>query len=129
MKDKRYYRKLAIEAARIINSKKGENIVIFDVESKTGLFFYAIITTALSEPHINAIEEEIVKKFKREFNEYLIHRDGIESKQWKVLDYGGIVIHIMDSSSRDFYAIDRIYFDSKVISWKPKKRIKTKSKK
>ncbi len=129
MKDKKYYKKLAVEAARIIDLKKGEKTVIFDVESKTGLFFYAVITTALSQPHINALEEEIIKKFKKEYNEYLLHRDGIKSNQWKVLDYGGVVIHIMDSNSREFYAIDKIYFDSKTVRWKPKKSAGTKKKK
>lgn len=117
MKDKKYYKKLAVEIARIIDSKKGEEIVIFDVESKTGLFFYAVITTSLSNTHLNAIEEEIIKKMKKDYNEYLFHRDGVTSNQWKVLDYGGVVVHLMDKNSRDFYGIDKIYSDCKKIKW------------
>lgn len=126
MKDKRYYKKLAIEGARIIDSKKGEKTVVLDVESKTGLYFYAIITTALSPQHITAIEEEVIKRFKHQYNEYLLHRDGISSTQWKVLDYGGVVIHIMDERSRDFYALDKIYSDCKKIKWQKTQR-KTKT--
>lgn len=127
MKDKKYYKKLAVEAARTIDFKKGEKITLLDVESKTGLYFYAVIATALSTPHISAIEEEVIKKFKHQYNEYLLHRDGISSTQWKVLDYGGVVIHLMDEKSRDFYGIDKIYSDCKNIAWqKPQKKSKAK---
>jgi len=120
MKDKKYYKKLAVDAARISDNKKAENTIIYDVETKTGLFYYAIITEGISSPQINAIEEEISKKFKNEMNEFLLHRDGVSSEKWKVLDYGGLVIHIFDKEKRDFYGIDRIYSDCKKVSWKLK---------
>ena len=122
MKDKKYYKKLAVEAARIIDSKKGENIVVLDVESKTGLYFYAVITTVISPPHIKSLEEEIIKKFKHIYNEYLLHRDGISSTQWKILDYGGVVIHLIDERSREFYGLDKIYSECKKIPWQKKQR-------
>lgn len=128
MKDKKYYKKLAVEAARIIDSKKGEDIVVVDVESKTGLFYYAVIANAISSPHIKAVEEEIIKKFKTEFSEFLTHRDGIESNQWKVLDYNGIVIHILESQTRNFYALDKIYSDCKKIKWNKSSKDKTHKK-
>jgi len=127
MKDKKYYSKLAVEAARTADSKKAENITIYDVESKTGLYYYSLIMNALSSPHLKAIEEEIVTKFKREKNEYLLHRDGILSQNWKALDYGGLVIHIFASNTRDFYALDKIYSDCKKLKWE-KKQIKKEKK-
>lgn len=135
MKDKKYYSKLAVESARIADLKKAENIIIYDVESKTGLYYYAVIMNALSAPHIKAIEEEIVTKFKREKNEYILYHDGILSTSWKALDYGGLVIHIFEPSTRDFYALDKIYSDCKKLKWekktqtlKSKKTSKTKKK-
>ncbi|MEF3280324.1 MAG: ribosome silencing factor [Elusimicrobiota bacterium] len=126
MKDKKYYKKLAQDAAKAMDFKKAEEIKIYDVESKTGLFYYAIVATAISSPHIKAIEEEVITKFKKEKNEYLLYRDGITSQQWKVLDYGGIVIHIFDPSTREFYGIDKRYDDCKKIEWnKTKKARKT----
>lgn len=120
MKDKKYYKKLAIETANLLDFKKAEDIVIYDTESKTGLFYYVIISTALSKPHIDALEEDISKKFKHEKNEYILHRDGIESNIWKVLDYGGIIIHIFDRETRDHYMLDKNYIECKTINWKKK---------
>lgn len=127
MKNKRYYLNLAKEAAKILDQKKAENIEIYDVESKTGMYYYAIFCLALSPAHIKALEEEIVMKFKKEKNEYLLYRDGIESSAWKVLDYGGIIIHILDNQTREFYSIDKLYVDCrkiKINTVKKKEKIK-----
>jgi ribosome-associated protein len=122
MKNKRYYLKLSRYAAIVARHKKAQNISIFDVESKTGLYYYAILMSALSTPHIRAIEEEISLKFKKEKNEYILHRDGIDSANWKVIDYGGIVIHIFEPETRDFFALDKIYSDCKKVKWEETKR-------
>lgn len=128
MKDKKYYKKLAKECARIADTKKAENIKVYDVENKTGLFYFSVILTAISQPHIKAIEEEITKKMKKDMGEHILHRDGINSTYWKVLDYGGIVIHIFDQQTREFYALDKIYEDCRKISWKIIRRKKSSKK-
>jgi len=124
MKNKRYYLTLAKDIARIIDFKKGENITVYDVESKTGIFYYAVLANAVSLPHIKTLEEEIIKQLKKEKNEYILHRDGIGSAQWKVLDYDGVVVHIFEPNTRDFYGLDKIYIDCKKIKWQKKLPIK-----
>jgi len=126
MKNKRYYLNLAKEVAKIADLKKGENITIYDVESKTGIFYYAVLINTTSPPHTKAIEEEIITKLKKEKNEYLLHRDGIQSQIWKVLDYDGIVVHIFEPQTRDFYGLDKIYIDCKKIRWQKNTTKKTK---
>ncbi len=122
MKDKKYYLNLAKEAAKILDGKKAENIVIYDVESKTGLYYYAIITNSLSSQHLEALEEEVVKRFKKDKEEYLLYRDGITSNLWKALDYGGLVIHIFEKETREFYGLDKIYNECKKVRWQIKKK-------
>jgi ribosome-associated protein len=129
MKNKRYYLSLSKEIARIAFSKKGENITVYDVEAKTGIFYYAVLINSVSLPHLKTIEEEIITKMKKQKNEYIIHRDGIESPNWKVLDYGGVIVHIFEPNMRDFYGLDRIYIDCKKIRWQKRnfsKRTKNK---
>jgi ribosome-associated protein len=128
MKNKRYYLNLAKEIARIADSKKGENITVYDVESKTGIFYYAILINSLSSPHTKALEEEIITSLKKEKNEYILHRDGIKSPNWKVLDYDGVIVHIFEPSIRDFYGLDRIYLDCKKVKWQKNKTTKNKNK-
>ena len=78
---------------------------------------FILIATANSKPHLDAVEEEISKKLK-EKGYYKTNRDGAESNQWRVSDYGGFLAHIMTQEARDFYALDKIFSFGKEIDFK-----------
>ena len=56
--------KLAKQAVKIAEDKKGENVILLDVQEKTPITNYFVIATANSMPQINAIINEIEKTFK-----------------------------------------------------------------
>ena len=116
MKNKNFYKKIAINIANIADSKKARDIFIYDIENKNPLFYFAILLTAESLPHMRAIEEEISIKMKKD-DLYISHRDGINSNQWKVLDYDGVIVHIFEERIREFYALDKVYSQTKKINW------------
>lgn len=116
-RNQNFYKKLAVEAARIADSKKAENIEIYDAGGKNSLFYYTMLATAESAPQISAIEQEILFQLKRE-GAYSLHKDGMQSKSWKVLDYGGLVVHIFETQTREFYSLDRVYLDCKKVEWR-----------
>ena len=95
-------------AARIADEKKAENIKVIDLKGLSSLCDYVLIMTATSKPHLEAVEEEISKKLK-ELGYYKTNRDGSDSLQWRVSDYGGFLAHIMTQEARDFYALDKIF--------------------
>ena len=54
---------------------------------------------------------------------YKTNRDGADSLQWRVSDYGGFLAHIMTQEARDFYALDKIFsFGEEVDFTKPIKK-------
>ncbi len=95
-------------AARIADEKKAENIKVIDLKGLSSLCDYVLIMTATSKPHLEAVEEEISKKLK-ELGYYKTNRDGADSLQWRVSDYGGFLAHIMTQEARNFYALDKIF--------------------
>ena len=100
---------LAKQGARIADSKKGSDIVILNVRRLTILSDYFLIAAAESAPQMKAIADTIEKTFSRDLNLKLIHKDGSASSSWIVLDYGGLVIHLMSPSTRILYALERIW--------------------
>jgi hypothetical protein len=62
------------------------------------------------------VEEEVVVRLKHE-GVYCLHKDGMRSKNWKVLDYGGTLVHIYDGKAAEFYALDKIYGGCKPVAW------------
>ncbi|MBT7283683.1 MAG: RsfS/YbeB/iojap family protein, partial [Elusimicrobiaceae bacterium] len=61
---------------------------------------------------------------------YQLHKDGSQSSLWKIIDYGGFIVHIMSKEARKFYMLDDIYSFAKPINWikKDAKKSRKKSK-
>lgn len=115
-------KELVCWAARLADEKKAENIKLLDLGGLSSLCDYVLIMTATSRPHLEAVEEEISKKLK-EVGVYKTNRDGADSSQWRVSDYGAFLVHIMTQEARDFYALDKIFsFATEMDFTKPVKK-------
>jgi len=101
--------KLAKVAQKIAEDKKGENVVLLDVKKLTEITNYFVIVTANSTPQINAIANEIEKILKYDYDVCVIRKDGNKSVNWKVLDFGGLIVHIMSFDLRMQYNIEKIW--------------------
>jgi len=110
------FRDLAVKAAKIADDKKALGTVILDVRDLTAIADYFVITTAESTPQINAVCSEIEKDFK-ERGIQAVRREGISSQSWRVIDYGGLVVHVMSPSVRDMYKLERLWQDAKSVKF------------
>jgi ribosome-associated protein len=108
--------KLAIKAAKIADDKKAINTIVLDIQDLTTMANYFVITTAESTPQINAISSNIEESFK--YEDYVIpaRREGISSSTWRIIDYGGLVIHIMSPDIRSSYNLENLWHKAKIIS-------------
>ena len=109
-------KELVCLAARLADDKKAENIKVIDLCGLSSLCDFILIATANSKPHLDAVEEEISKKLKEQ-GFYKLNRDGGDSNQWRVSDYGGFLVHVMTQDARDFYALDKIFSFGKEINF------------
>ncbi len=96
---------------------------MLNLAGKSSLADLMIIASVDSHPQMKAVEEEITKVLKAGGTRKL-HTDGIQSDTWRVLDYGGIIIHLFNSDTRDFYALDRLYHWAPPVLWKKRKKKK-----
>lgn len=115
---KHNFLKLAKKAAKIASDKKSTDIKILNVRRLTTLTDYFVIVTVDSSPQMNAVSNEIYKIFNETESCLPIHREGRGSSSWSVLDYGGLVIHIMHSDARVLYALDKIWVEGRKIKVK-----------
>jgi ribosome-associated protein len=105
---------LAVKAAEIADDKKAVDTIILDIRDVTAIANYFIITTAFSSPQINAISFGIEKNFKEQGIKPL-RKDGVSSSSWRVIDYGGIVIHVMSPGMRESYKLEKLWENAKII--------------
>ena len=101
--------KFASVIARILDDNKAKDIVILNVENVCSLSDFFIIATGSSTPHVRALTENIRKKIKDIFKRLPLGEESERLSKWNLLDYGEVVIHIMNQEQRDTYKIEKFW--------------------
>ncbi len=117
------FRSLATHAARAAYDKKAENIVLLDIHRLSSLADYALLVDVQSPAHLEAVEAAVSELLEGSGVE-LLHRDGAHSGLWRVLDFGGLIVHLTHPEARAFYALDKLYRDAPKQRWQPRARKK-----
>ena len=99
---------------RALEDKKGEDICIIDISGISPLADYFIITNASNDSQVKALVDNVEEKM-HEAGHSQIQREGLQTGNWVLLDYGDVVVHVFDKANRDFYHLERIWRDGKRI--------------
>ena len=97
-----------------ISEKKAENILYVDTTDYDHPFTDAIlVTTALNDIHLKSTTEALkrfYKKNKTQFNSLdFLGVSGSYQSQWVILDFNGLIIHIMTKDMRERYEFDELF--------------------
>ncbi len=103
---------LALAAARTAEDNRGENIVVLDMRAITPVFDYFVIVTGNSRRQLHAISEEIDHCLEDELGYRRMGIEGYNESRWILLDYGNVVIHLFDSETREYYALEQFWSSS-----------------
>ena len=100
-------------AANALNEKKAREISAIDVASLTSLTRYFLLATAGSSTQVRALADEVEEKLE----EAGVRPHHIEGKAtgWIAMDYQTVIVHIFLRDQRDFYGLDHMWSDGKII--------------
>tara|TARA_B100000941_G_scaffold189375_1_gene136420 strand:- start:1271 stop:1621 length:351 start_codon:yes stop_codon:yes gene_type:complete len=91
-----------------LDINKASDIVTINLEGKSSIADYMIIASGTSSRHIQSLSEQVLEEFKKSgINESKI--EGIDSKDWKLVDGIDVVVHIFNPEKRKFYEIEKIW--------------------
>ena len=107
---------LARAAARVADEKLGQNIIGYDVRKISPVTDVFLFISATSHIHVRALEDAIRESLKAEGGQ-LLRTDGQRGHLWRVLDYGELIVHIMEQKTREFYALERLWEQGKRIQF------------
>ncbi|MBL8061940.1 MAG: ribosome silencing factor [Anaerolineales bacterium] len=97
-----------------LEDKKGEDIVLLDLKEVVSFTDYFIICTGTSDRMLDALAnsaiDEMRKKHKKKAKKQGNSRDG-----WVVVDYGDVVVHLFSPDQRDYYQLEDLWEDGKVL--------------
>lgn len=88
-----------------------------DVDGHTRVADYFVIVSALSRPQVKAIYNDVHVRLKAA-GETHGRAEGHELGWWVLMDYGSVIVHIMQPEAREYYDIDSLYGDAEDLDWR-----------
>ena len=103
---------LAIHAIEAALEKKATDIVVLDMQAVSGVADYFVICTGESELQVKAIFEAVKDRIEEQCHERPWHHEGTDHRQWVLVDYVDLVVHIFSPEKRAFYDLERLWGDA-----------------
>ncbi len=102
---------IAKAAAAALDSKKGQEIRILEIEDLTIIADYFVIASGTSSTQVKALADETDYQL-GQLGVTVQHREGHNNSGWILLDFGSVIVHVFQPSTRDFYALERLWADA-----------------
>ena len=101
-------------AKAALEDKKAEEIRVIDISDVSVLADYFIIAGGSNSSQIQALADSVEEKLTRA-GMPVKQTEGYETANWILLDFGDIIVHILDKENRLLYDLERIWRDGKSV--------------
>ncbi len=99
-----------------MEDKKASKIVLIDLKGVSGAVAdYFVVCTGSSDTQVESISKGIDEAVHKQVGENPWHVEGRTNREWILLDYGNVVAHIFKQDKRDFFALEDLWGDAKII--------------
>lgn len=103
---------LATLCAKIADGKLAHDILIMNLsEIDTAPSDFFVICTCDSDVQVDAVVNAINRTI-REFGFAKPAMEGMNSKEWVILDFFDVVCHVMIAQSRNYYKLEKLWGDA-----------------
>ena len=99
-----------------IQEKKGKQIVVADLRNiGDTICQYFVICQGNSPSQVEAIADSIVEFTRKKEQVKPAAIDGLRNAEWVAMDYSDIIVHIFLPAAHDFYDIEHLWEDAKLM--------------
>jgi ribosome-associated protein len=106
---------LAQAAAAAAADKLAKEVVALDVSEQLALTDVFVIASAPNERQVDAVVDAVEERL-LQLKAKPLRREGHKESRWVLLDFGDIVVHVMHSDDREFYALERLWKDCPTVA-------------
>ncbi|XMB72675.1 ribosome silencing factor [Mycoplasmatota bacterium WC30] len=97
-----------------LSDLKLKDIIVYDFRNHSPYYDYQIIASATNERQANAAIDHIKQALPKGYD---FHVEGQGSNRWVLIDLKSIIIHVMHKEDREFYQIEKIFYEREKISF------------
>jgi ribosome-associated protein len=106
-------RTIAKKIAALALTKKAAGVLIMDLRKLTDMTDFFVVCSGDSDVQVKAIADEIVDGAEKAGID-VWHKEGISERQWVLLDYVDVVVHVFHKEARKFYGLEKLWGDAKI---------------
>ena len=110
--------KIVKKLAAFIDEHNGQNTTILDISELNSWTDYFIVATVTSSGHLRGLLSQLYAIIESEGLILQWRHKKADDEKWVLLDCGFIVIHLMSQESREFYNLEKLWFNGKVLEYK-----------
>ena len=100
---------LAELAAEACDDKKAKDIQLIQISQVTSLADWILVAEGTSDVNVKAIIKSVEVKLRGKANRIPIRREGINESKWALLDYGELIINVLQSYERKYYDLESFW--------------------
>ena len=89
--------------------KKAVDVVELDLRGVLGYTDYFVVCTGNTERQTKAIHDGILEGCKREHAIQPRRVEGLSKRDWILMDYLDVVVHIFTPEAREFYRLEKLW--------------------
>lgn len=93
--------------------KKGSNVTVLDLRKvNNAVADYFVICSGGSDTQIGAIADSVEDEVRKELELRPWKNEGKQNKEWILIDYVDVVVHIFSKDKRGFFALEKLWGDA-----------------
>ncbi|GAC1370225.1 MAG: ribosome silencing factor [Hymenobacter sp.] len=98
-----------------MQDKKASDIVVLNLkELKNAVADYFIICSANSDTQLDAVARSVEEEIEKVTGESPWQTEGRTNREWVLLDYVDVVVHVFLRDRRKFYALEELWGDADI---------------
>lgn len=97
-----------------LEEKKGEDILLLDLKDIVSFTDYFVICNGTSDRMLDALADTVLDSM-REHHKKKGRKEGEARDGWLVVDYGDVVLHIFSPDQRNYYKLEELWMEGKVL--------------
>ena len=106
----------AREIAKLMEDGKGKDVTLLDISGLNSWTDYFVIVTVNSSAHWQGLYKQVKEYIKENDLEiHLTKKKTPDGDDWNLIDLGAIVIHLMSEQARQFYDLEKLWHNGKII--------------
>ncbi|MCS7005593.1 MAG: ribosome silencing factor [Cytophagales bacterium] len=95
--------------------KKASDVVVLDLRGiKNAITDFFVICSGNNDSQVDAITDSVEKEVFKRIGEEPWKKEGSAFKEWIILDYIDVVVHIFRKEKRIFYGLEELWGDAKI---------------